>query len=375
MTGPATNAEIEDLDETDPRVPPKRFQVLTPQDLLDRYVPPVWTAQGLIIHPTFGMLAGAEKSLKSYLAQILAVGVAAGVPVLGHFAVPRAVPVVMYCGEGGERPYTRRLQRICDAYGVRFTDLDLFTTFDTGSVLGAAFQDSYQQMLRDHRPALTIIEPYYAYHGSASEGKMLAVEGEQLVWLSNVAQAFDSSLIIGHHYRQTGSGTALQRITGAGPAEWCDSWWTVEKDEGASDVTTGHFELAFTVGSRQWGAAEYDIVIDIGPFNDDKMDNEGDITWAVQRSSGKRTGVGSITVQILSVVTAHPFEYTKAQIVAQCSGKKDAAESVFTSLMFKGQIEKQYLPRLEGNRMVKRDLWGPRTTPLASVNPLFPGSG
>ena len=116
----------------------------------------MWTAQGLIIHPTFGMLAGAEKSLKSYLAQILAVGVTAGVPVLGHFAVPRAVPVVMYCGEGGERPYTRRLQRICDAYGVRFTDLDLFTTFDTGSVLSTAFQDSYQQMLRDHRPALTV---------------------------------------------------------------------------------------------------------------------------------------------------------------------------------------------------------------------------
>ena len=120
------------------------------------------------------------------------------------------------------------------------------------------------------------------------------------------------------------------------------------------------------MGSRQWGAAEYDIVIDIGPFNDDKMDNEGDITWAVQRSSGKRTGSGSTSTLILSIVSAHPFEYTKAQIVAQCPGKKDFAEGVFTSLLFKGQIEKQKLPRLEGNRMVTRDLWGPSTAVTTS---------
>ena len=77
-------------DETDPSVPRQRFKLWTPQNLLDRYTPPAWTIKGLVIHPTFGMLAGAEKSLKSYLAQIIAVGAAAGRPVLGHFEVPKA---------------------------------------------------------------------------------------------------------------------------------------------------------------------------------------------------------------------------------------------------------------------------------------------
>jgi hypothetical protein len=48
--------------------------------------------------------------------------------VLGHFEVPAPVPVLMMCGEGGRIPYTRRLLRIADAYGVNLADLPLFST-------------------------------------------------------------------------------------------------------------------------------------------------------------------------------------------------------------------------------------------------------
>jgi hypothetical protein len=367
MTGP-------DQVENDPNVPPERFKLWTPQDLLDNNVPPVWTIKGLVISPTYGMLAGAEKSLKSYLAQIIAVGAAAGIPVLGHFEVPEPVTVLMFVGEGGRSPYTRRLERIAAVYGANLADLPLLMSFDVASVVSDVFRHSFVQHLKDHHPAITIIEPYYAFHGTASEGKMLYEEGDQLVWLSHTAEEHGSSLIIGNHYNQTGSGSGLRRITGAGPAEWSDSWWIVEKDENRSDVTTGHFELAFEVGSRQWGATSWDLTVDLGPFDDDTLDNEGDIAWTVQRSSGKPSGNGSTTAHILSIVTAHPFEYTRTQILQRCPGKKDAADGVFTSMMRNGLIEKQNLPRLEGNRMVKRDLWGPRTTALASGTPLYPAS-
>jgi hypothetical protein len=58
----------------DPEIPDERFKLWTPQELLDSNAPPVWTIKGLVIKPTYRMLAGAEKSLKSYLAQIVAVG-------------------------------------------------------------------------------------------------------------------------------------------------------------------------------------------------------------------------------------------------------------------------------------------------------------
>jgi hypothetical protein len=346
--------------EVDPEVPDERFKLWTPQELLDSNAPPVWTVKGLVISPTYGMLAGAEKSLKSYLAQFIAVGAAGGVPVLGQFEVPEAVPVLMFVGEGGRLPYTRRLKRIAAAYGVNLADLPLYTSFDVASVLSDAFRHSYVQYLRDYRPAITIIEPYYAFHGAASEGKMLHQEGDQLVWLSHTAEEFGSSLIIGNHYNQTGSG--LKRITGAGPAEWSDSWWIVEKDEDRSDVTTGHFELAFEVGSRQWGARNWDLTVDIGPFDDDTMDNEGDITWTVQRSSGKRGGSSGTADFILNLVTQRPFEFTKSQIVNNCNGKKTAVEQVFQAMGMTGKIEMHTVKRQEGTRQVTREVWGPRST-------------
>src|ERR1039458_6784749 len=99
------------IDDTDPARVDERFHPWTPHELLDADTPPVWDIKGLMIRPTYGMLAGAEKSLKSYIAQIFAVGAAAGVPVFGQFNVPTAMPVLMFVGEGGRSPYTRRLGR------------------------------------------------------------------------------------------------------------------------------------------------------------------------------------------------------------------------------------------------------------------------
>ncbi len=198
---------------------------------------------------------------------------------------------------------------------------------------------------------------------------MLHMEGDQLVWLSHTAEQYGSSLIIGNHYNQTGSGGGLRRITGSGPAEWSDSWWILEKDEDRSDVTTGHFELAFEVGSRQWGATEWDLTVNIGPFDDDTMDNEGEISWSVKRSSGKRGGSSGTADFIFSLVTQHPFEYTKTQIVAQCNGKKAAVGRVFQAMVMNGRIEMRTLSRQEGSKQVTRDLWGPRTATAASTLP------
>ena len=370
IAGYIGTSEDEVTDTLDPAKPENLFKLWTPQDLIDSNTPPVWTAKGLIIQPTYGMLAGAEKSLKSYIAQFIAVGAAAGVPILGQFQVPTPIPTLMMVGEGGRLPYTRRLERIARAYGVNLADLPLFSTFDVASTVSDQFRHSLVRNMKELWPGLVIIEPFYAFHGSASEGKLLHVEGEQLVWLSHTVNEYGADLIIGNHYNQTGTGSGLRRITGAGPAEWSDSWWIVEKDESRSDVSTGHFELSFDVGSRQWGGTSWDLVIDLGAFDDDTMDNEGDITWTVQRSSGKQGGSSGTADSILNLVTQHPFEFTKTQIVNACGGRKPDAENVFRAMRLTGKIERQLAKRTEGTRQVTREVWGPRTSPLASVTPL-----
>jgi AAA domain len=69
------------------------------------------------VHPTFGPIGG-EKSLKSYVLTSITLGLATGVPIFDHFKVDEPAPVVVYVGEGGRLPYTRRLKRIASAMGV-----------------------------------------------------------------------------------------------------------------------------------------------------------------------------------------------------------------------------------------------------------------
>lgn len=112
-------------------------------------------------------------------------------------------------------------------------------------------------------------------------------------------------------------------------------------------------------------------MIDLGVFDDDTMDNEGDITWTVQRSSGKQGGSSGTADFILTLVAQRPFELTKTQIMNACGGRKTDAENVFRSMVLTGKIEMQVVKRKEGRRQVTREVWGgPRTAALASVTPL-----
>jgi RecA-family ATPase len=64
------------------------------------------------------MVAGELKTLKTYLAQAILLGVAGGVPVLGEFEVAEPQTVLVYIGEGGRDPYMDRLDRMASAYGL-----------------------------------------------------------------------------------------------------------------------------------------------------------------------------------------------------------------------------------------------------------------
>jgi RecA-family ATPase len=102
-----------------------------------------WLVTGLLPEPTYGQAAGPLKSLKSYVATFISVGLAGGVPIFGHFTPPSARPVVAYVGEGGQRNWTRRLRRICYSMGVTPGDLPLYPIFDVAPAGGERFQGAF----------------------------------------------------------------------------------------------------------------------------------------------------------------------------------------------------------------------------------------
>ena len=110
------------------------FHFMTMAELLAQPDHFTWTVQGMWCDPTFGMIAGELKTLKSHLALFFHIALASGVPVFGEFSVPMARDVVTWCAEGGWRLYRRRAERIAAAMGVRLDDLPIHPCFDVAPI-------------------------------------------------------------------------------------------------------------------------------------------------------------------------------------------------------------------------------------------------
>ena len=85
--------------------------------LADRAAEQRWLVTGLWSEQAVGIIGGEPKCCKSFLALDLAVAVAAGVPCLRRFAVPRAGRVLLYAAEDALHIVRRRLDGICAAAG------------------------------------------------------------------------------------------------------------------------------------------------------------------------------------------------------------------------------------------------------------------
>ena len=67
--------------------------------LVDRPLDQGWLVTGLWSEEAVGIIGGEPKCCKSFLALDLAVAVAAGIPCLRRFAVPKPGPVRLYAAE------------------------------------------------------------------------------------------------------------------------------------------------------------------------------------------------------------------------------------------------------------------------------------
>ena len=119
----AVRALIRDVERSE-AIGPERFKRWSITDLMKADLTYRWLAEGFMVDPTYGIDSGELKTLKSYFGLARAVGLAAGVPILGRWYVPDRRRVLIYVAEGGRIPFTRRLIRVCEAHGVDVHDLD-----------------------------------------------------------------------------------------------------------------------------------------------------------------------------------------------------------------------------------------------------------
>lgn len=328
--------------------PADLFRLWAPGELLDADRTFRWRVRGLLVHPTYGMLAGERKTLKSYLATFVNLAVAAGVPVFGHFAVDEPAPVVTYVGEGGRVPYTRRLERVAAAMGVDLRHLPLFSSFEVAPTSSPIFRETLARDLAERRPGLVTLDPLYAFHGPATNAANLFEEGALLSALSAPCVDAGAGLLVLSHFNKTGSGRGLDRITQAGGQEWVDSWVLLSHRE-APDVAGGQFRLLLEVGSRQWGGTEWDLDLNVGRFDVELGEFDGDITWELRRHSEVAKRANDLETNVLALVETQPYQLTKEELAKSAGGNLKKARDLVTSLQAAGRIRPKTASRVRSD--------------------------
>lgn len=317
-----------------------------------------WSVRGVLVRPTYGMIAGGEKTLKTYVALSLYVAVASATPLFGRFDVDQAGPVVAYVGEGGRVPYTRRLERVAAAAGVDLDNLPLSLTFDVAPILSEVFKESFLRDLEEP-PALFGMDPFYAYHGSQPKAADLHQEGALLSSLSAPAMEAGTSLLVNNHFNQTGSGGGLKRITMAGGAEWCDSWLLLSHRE-PPDVDSGRFRLLLEIGSRQWGGSAWDLDYDLGRFDVDTGEYDGAIGWEIRRhvAEGGAKADEDLAEVVEQILADHPWELSRTALADKVGGNATKARTAIRAMEAAQRIEVRAFKRDESGRRITRHLVG-----------------
>lgn len=177
----------------------------------------LWTAEGV------GIVGGAPKCCKTWLALDLAVSVASGTDALGRFPVTMPGPVLLYGAEDAATDLRERLAAIATSRALSLGELDVRLILAPSLRLDSERDRArLRRTLEVHRPRLLLLDPLVRLHrideNSASE--MSALLGELRVLQREHALA----LVLVHHLRKNGAGQDGQALRGSGDLHaWGDS--------------------------------------------------------------------------------------------------------------------------------------------------------
>ena len=184
---------------------------------------PAWLIEPLWGHQAVGVLGGAPKSCKTFLALEMALAVASGSPCLGRFAVPDPGPVLLFAAEDAPAQIRTRLRGLAQARGIDFDTLPVFLIVADQLRLDRRHDlDRLTQAVETLCPRLLILDPLVRLHrlqeNSAQEISALLAD------LRRLQRRFSLAVLLVHHTRKTNGPASGQDLRGSGDVHaWADS--------------------------------------------------------------------------------------------------------------------------------------------------------
>jgi hypothetical protein len=202
----------------------QELQVLRAAEVRERPADePRWLIEPLWAAGAVGVIGGAPKSCKTWLALEMAVAVASGQPCLGRFPVPRPGPALLFGAEDTPHQLKRRLQSLARARQADFHSLDVRLIVENSLRLDSA-QDlqRLRLTLARHRPRLLVLDPYVRLQ-RADENDVRQVSAI-LSALRELSRTFETAVALVHHTRKSSAELPGQALRGSGDFwAWGDS--------------------------------------------------------------------------------------------------------------------------------------------------------
>ena len=195
----------------------------------------LWTAEGV------GVIGGAPKCCKSWLALEIATAVAAGVPCLGHFGVRTPGPTLVYPAEDGLPAVRDRIASLCTARGIDLDTLDLHVI--TAPTLRLDSELDFRRLVATVealQPRLLVLDPFVRLHAADENraGEVAAILGR----LRALQRAKHTAILVVHHARKATAGMAPgQALRGSTDFHaWVDCLLYLQRDRHGLRLAVEH---------------------------------------------------------------------------------------------------------------------------------------
>jgi hypothetical protein len=224
-------------------ISPAPFPVVLPADLRASaaattpwLIDQLWTANAV------GIIGGAPKSLKTWMALEMAVSVASGSACLATYDVPSPGPVLLYAAEDSESALRLRLESLAQHHALSLASLDIrVITTETLRLDRTADQERLEATVELHRPVLLILDPLVRLHAidENAAGEIATLLG----YLRLLQRKTGAAIALVHHAKKnvSANGGAGYSLRGSSDLyAWVDSFLYLRRHHGQLILSAEH---------------------------------------------------------------------------------------------------------------------------------------